>query len=467
MTEKSDRIENTCERRFRPYPDYRDSGVKWLGNIPGHWNVKRLRFVVEKRITKREVCDLDPETEVSFVPMEAIHELGGIDLDSTKPISMVVDGYTYFRNGDVVVAKITPCFENGKRALASGLCNGIAFGTTELHVLRPLFHVHAGFLLYLTLSDHFRRIGTASMYGAGGQKRISDAFIRNFCHPIPRFSEQCTIAVFLDRETEKIDELVERKEQLIELLQEKRTALITRAVTRGLDPDVPMKDSGIKWLGEIPRHWDVCQLRRVVSKFVDYRGKTPKKTSSGVPLVTARNIKNQTIDLSLSEEFIPNFLYPQWMVRGHPERGDVLITTEAPLGESAQVLDTGIALAQRIILLKSNATKVTNDYLKYHFAADSGRMELRSRATGSTVFGIKSSHLKASITTVPPLSEQKDISKAIDSGLANIDLLIAKIRQAIDLLNEFRAALISAAVTGKIDVQPTSTPAMPGNGKVR
>ena len=439
-------------RRHRRYPTYKPSGIEWLDEIPANWEAHRLRFIVETGITKREVTDLDPETEVSFVPMEAVREYGGIDL-STKPLADVVEGYTYFRNGDVIVAKITPCFENGKGALATGLCNDVGFGTTELHVLRASFRVDPRFLLYLTFSDHFRRIGTASMYGAGGQKRISDDFIRDFRHPVPGLPEQRAIVAFLDFETAKIDTLLTRKERLIELLQEKRTALITHAVTRGLDPNVPMKDSGVEWLGQIPAHWEVCRLRHVVSKFVDYRGKTPEKSVSGVPLITARNIKNQSIDFSLSEEFIPEELYPKWMVRGRPERGDVVITTEAPLGETAQVVDTGIALAQRVILLKVEATKITNDYLKYHFAADSGRMELRTRATGSTALGIKASHLRSSLIAVPSTCEQDEISRTVRSESEQVDVLIAKVREAIGRLREFRTALISAAVTGKIDVR--------------
>jgi type I restriction enzyme, S subunit len=127
--------------------------------------------------------------------------------------------------------------------------------------------------------------------------------------PIPLTSEQHAIVEFLDRETGKIDALVVKKERLIEVLQEKRTALITHDVTKGLDPDVPMKDSGVAWLGEIPAHWEMCHLRRVIEKFVDYRGKTPEKVLSGIPLITGKNIKNQMIDFSLSEEFISEDLY--------------------------------------------------------------------------------------------------------------------------------------------------------------
>src|SRR5437879_5625949 len=162
---------------------------------------------------------------------------------------------------------------------------------------------------------------------------------------LPTLQEQHNIATFLDYETARINALIAKKERLIELLQEKRAALISHAVTKGLDPTMPMKDSGVDWLGEIPAHWEVLQLRRVVDKFVDYRGATPTKVIGGVPLITARNIKNGAIDFTLSQEYISEKEYSERMVRGFPELGDVLVTTEAPLGEMAQIIDANVALA--------------------------------------------------------------------------------------------------------------------------
>ena len=130
--------------------------------------------------------------------MEAVGEYGGLDLALTKELSDVGDGYTYFSDGDVVVAKITPCFENGKGSLAGGLVNGIAFGTTELHVMRCRPELDKRFAFYLTLTDSFRRLGEAEMYGAGGQKRVPESFITNLKHPIPPLPEQRAIAAFLD-----------------------------------------------------------------------------------------------------------------------------------------------------------------------------------------------------------------------------------------------------------------------------
>lgn len=443
--------------RLKPYPAYKESGVEWLGRIPTHWDANRLKYAARLNPTPAAVRNLGESLEVSFLPMEAVGEYGGLDLTSVKPLAEVNSGYTYFGEKDVVVAKITPCFENGKGALAEGLANGVGFGTTELHVLRAEKAGDPRFLFYVSMSDAFRKLGEAEMYGAGGQKRVPESFIENLRHPLPPLAEQRTIAAFLDRDTAQIDALVAKKGRLIKLLQEKRSALITRAVTRGLNPDVPTKDSGVEWFGTIPRHWRISQLNRAVAKFVDYRGKTPEKVPFGVPLVTAKNIRNQMIDFSESQEYIREASYPFWMVRGLPERGDVVVTTEAPLGESAQIMEPSVALAQRIVLLKAQRNRVTNEYLKYHFVGNGGRYELQTRATGSTAVGIKASHLRASLVATPPITEQNQITEFLDRETTEVDAIVAKVRAAIDRLKELRIALISAVVTGKVDVRDDAT----------
>ena len=445
MNDATERIEEARPQRFRRYPEYKDSVVEWLGEIPEDWELFRLRFVIETSVTKKEVRELDLETKVSFVPMEAVGEYGGLDLDATKPLSEVVDGYTYFRNGDVIVAKITPCFENGKGALASRMSSGIGFGTTELHVLRPSGNLDARFLLYLTFSDHFRGIGTASMFGAGGQKRISDDFIRNFRHPLPGLSEQRAIAAFLDRETARIDGLVARKERLIELLQEKRTALITRAVTRGLDPNVPMKDSGVEWLGEIPAHWDTKKVKRLF-------GHTKRQ---GFPDLTVLSVYREygVIEKSSRDDNFnrtPEDLDNYQLVKP----GDLVINKmkawQGSLGVSSL---SGITSPDYVVY--SPGHEAIERFL-HHFL----RCKLLASVYLTMSNGIRPIQWRLEpgrfedlVVFLPPPVEQDQIAAFLDRETAKIDALISKIRQAIDHLKEFRTALISAAVTGKIDVR--------------
>ena len=172
-----------------PYPAYKAANVPWLDRIPEHWEMKRLRFAAQTNPLASEL-DCPPDTLVSFVPMEAVGEYGGLSLDTEKPLDEIGTGYTYCRDGDVVVAKITPCFENVKGALAGGLKNKIAFGTTELHVLRSRGSADPAFLFYLSISRAFRQSGEAHMYGAGGQKRVPEIFLKDLRAPLPPLDEQ-------------------------------------------------------------------------------------------------------------------------------------------------------------------------------------------------------------------------------------------------------------------------------------
>jgi type I restriction enzyme S subunit len=229
-------ISHAVTKGLDPSVPMKDSGVEWLGAIPAHWEVKRLRFIADLNPSYASaVHSLSQEAEVAFVPMEALSEYGGLDLTRTKALRDLATGYTCFADGDVLLAKITPCFENGKGALAMGLANGIGFGTTELHVLRPRPQLLGQFLAYLTYSRPFRGLGQVEMKGSAGQQRVPEDFVRNFPTPVPPLSEQSAIAAFLDRETAKIDALIAKVREVIERLKEYRTALISAAVTGKID----------------------------------------------------------------------------------------------------------------------------------------------------------------------------------------------------------------------------------------
>ena len=171
---------------FPRYPTYKPSGVEWLGEVPEHWETLRLRFAVTLNPSKQEAKELGEQELVSFLPMEAIGEDGTLRLENEREVAECLSGYTYFRDGDVCVAKITPCFENGKGAILRGLKGGIGFGTTELIVARPEKEkITSEFLDYLFRSQTFRRLGESEMDGAGGQKRVQDSFVRDFTAALP------------------------------------------------------------------------------------------------------------------------------------------------------------------------------------------------------------------------------------------------------------------------------------------
>lgn len=215
--------------------EMKDSGVEWLGEVPGHWTVKRLRFDTSTNPSSKELGLVLADQATTFLPMEAIGENGEIDRSRRRPFSELQSGYSYFKDGDVIIAKVTPCFENGKGAVVSKMENGFAFGTTELIVLRPSKNLLPEFLYLITRSYPVRNLGVQSMSGASGLKRVPDDFFRNLSWPIPSVSEQTTIIKYVEAQLARLDKLMEKTERSIELLKEKRSALITAAVTGKID----------------------------------------------------------------------------------------------------------------------------------------------------------------------------------------------------------------------------------------
>jgi type I restriction enzyme S subunit len=212
----------------------KDSKVSWLGEIPSHWVPKRMRFCMKTNPSKGEI-KLNDDELVSFIPMEAVGEFGGLNLDAEKELGEIGGGYTYFADNDVVVAKITPCFENGKGAIAHGLQNGMAFGTTELHVMRSDDTLLPDYLFHLTMSHPFRCIGESEMYGAGGQKRVPETFLKDFRIGLPPVNEQQDIIDYINKVNQKLDLQMSKATDVIGRLTEYRSALITNAVTGKID----------------------------------------------------------------------------------------------------------------------------------------------------------------------------------------------------------------------------------------
>ena len=326
-----------------------------------------------------------------------------------------------------------------------------AISSNFLSLLRPK-PIHDGrFLCYLFATLYASRINIKSIKQTTGIQNIDLESYLDEKALIPPLPIQKAIAAYLDKETTRIDALIAKKERQIELLQENRQAIITRAVTKGLDPNAKMKDSGVEWIGEIPEGWEVLPLRRVLKKVIDYRGRTPEKTDEGVQLVTSRNIKNGKIDYEVSKEFVSYQEYKRIMERGQPEMGDVLFTSEAPLGEVAQIDKIEVALAQRIILFRTNE-RMDNRYLCLYLSSYLAKGEITSKGSGSTAEGIRSDRLYSVNVIVPDRITQSEILNHCMDLMSNIDRTIKPIEKSISLLREYRSSLITAAVSGQIDV---------------
>lgn len=291
-----------------------------------------------------------------------------------------------------------------------------------------------------------------ALYRSNTQNNLNAEQVGNFDIPLPPLASQKAIAEYLDRETIQIDDLIIKQERLIELLAEKRQAIIAHAITKGLDPSAHTKPSGIPWLGDIPSHWTEKPMCHFMTGRVDYRGATPKKTDDGIFLVTAKNVRKGYIDYAASTEYVGVDDYDNVMSRGRPALGDILMTMEAPLGNFALVDDPGVALAQRVIKFRPKAELIP-EFSVYAMNSPYFQAQLEERATGSTALGLKASKLIELRLVAPSIAEQQRIVDYLDSGTGRIDALARRSETVVKLLSERRSALISAAVTGQINVQ--------------
>ena len=441
---------------FPRYPKYKDSGVEWLGAVPAHWELVPLKQVISRIESGTSVNAIDTpagDGELGVLKTSCVYH-GHFDADENKAV--IPDEYDRVAcpvtAGTLVVSRMnTPDLV--------GAAGVVHVSHENLFLPDRLWQVHfdgadPNFVHHWTHTPAYRaQVEMACAGTSSSMQNLGQDQFRSFVIPRPSFGEQTAIATFLDRETAKIDALVAEQEKLIALLQEKRQAVISHAVTKGLDPNVPMKDSGVEWLGEVPTHWAVGGLTRFIGPVVDYRGRTPTKVDEGIFLVTARNIRDGRIDYEASEEFVDPDSAASLLARGKPEIDDLLFTMEAPLGQVALIDRTDIALAQRVVKFRGVPSLMRNSYLLYWLMSTGCQSRLETLATGSTALGIKASKLGMIECLAPPLDEQDSIVALIKHETAKLDTLTAEARSAITLLQERRTALISAAVTGQIDVR--------------
>ena len=450
MTEVIDRIQMARPRRFRRYPAYKDSGVEWLGEIPAHWKVERLKYLAT--LNDEALAEsTDPNFGMAYVDIGSVDAAAGI----TETEAIVFEkapsrARRLVRNGDVIVSTVRT-YLRAIAAIEAPEPNVIV--STGFAVIRPR-QLQSSFASYALRAPHFVERVVANSVGVS-YPAINAGNLA--CFPIAYTSvdEQRAIATVLDRETARIDGLVERKERLIELLQEKRTALITRAVTRGLDPNVPMKDSGVEWLGGIPAHWEVKKLGYVTNIG---NGSTPNRNEERYwvdgshPWLTSAKINEGVI--ATADQFVTDVAFRECHLPS-VTAGSVLvaITGEGQTRGRAALLSIDSTISQHLAYITPSCREINAGFLVRLFEARYEWLREESSGSGSTRAALTCEFLRSARLAFPPRGEQRAITAFLDRDTAKIDALIAKVRQAMDHLKEFRTAFISAAVTGKIDVR--------------
>ena len=454
VTVATERMEKARPRPFRRFPEYKDSGIEWLGEVPEHWVTWKATHGFRRIGSGTTPKSDDPEYyggDISWVTTSELRET--VIVDTIKRVTTTATReYPTLR----IYPKGTLLFAmSGATIGRLGILGTPATVNQACAAFAEPLHLATSFVYYWL---QMRKPILTVLSAGGGQPNLSQDDLRQLRIPAPPLDEQRTIAVFLDRETAKIDGLVARKERLIDLLQEKRAALITRAVTRGLDPDVPMKDSGVEWLGEIPAHWEVRPLKSIsdLQTGLTLGKRYESEAMTTRPYLRVANVQDGYLALDdIAEVEVP----ARDVRRFELQAGDVLMTEGGDFDKLGRGHVWKEELAKclhqnHIFAVRPRRDALTSHFLALVMSSAYGRAYFTATSKQSTnLASTNSTKLRNLPFPLPGLDDQVEITRWTDRETAKIDALIAKVHQAIDHLKEFRTALISAAVTGKIDVR--------------
>lgn len=427
---------------FPRYPKYKESGIEWVGVVPSHWRVEPLFGSVRE-------CD-EPnvgmkESNLLSLSYGRIVRKDMLSNDGLLPESF--ETYQIVRPGDIVL-RLTD-LQNDKRSLRSALVTELGIITSAYLAVRPT-EADSRFLSYLLRAYDVTKV----FYSMGGGLRQAMKFddLKRLPVLLPSQGEQTGIADFLDCETAKIDALVAEQQRLIELLKEKRQAVISHAVTKGLNPDAPMKPSGIEWLGDVPAHWEVGSLRRISKRLVVgiAEAATHAYADVGIPILRSTNIRPGKI--------IGDILFIDPAFAGDRgtkqiQAGDLVTVRTGNAGVTA-VIPKNLDGCQCFTMLITTLHKTYSaDFYCYWMNSVQAQSYFSLEGWGTAQVNISVPILKDLPIPIPPHFEQGRIVDYLDSQLSRLDELSIEAERAIELLQERRTALISSAVTGQIDVR--------------
>ncbi|GAB7014736.1 restriction endonuclease subunit S [Methanogenium cariaci] len=414
-------------QELKPYSSYKDSGVEWLGDVPEHWVVVSLRYLVVIRSGEAPPADKDVIGHYPVFGANGI--IGRCSRFNSKEQHVVVG-----RVGTAGAVNVTP---------------REAWITDNVLIIDPLSKSILPAFLPLLLNV----VDLASLTNQNAQPLITGGNIKSRKAIVPPLPEQTAIVRFLDYADNRIRRSIHAKQKLIKLLEEEKQAVIHQAVTRGLDPDVRLKPSGVEWLGDVPEHWDVVTLRRVISRAVDGPHHSPNYLDKGIPFLSARNIRVDHWKLD-DAKFISEQDYADFSKRVVPEIGDVLYTKGGTTGVARVVdLEFRFQVWVHVAVLKIIQSKIIPEFLATVLNSPLCYEQAQLFTRGATNQDLGLNRMKNIVFTLPPLTEQQTIMTHINKMMHSILSEIERAYREIALLREYRTRLIADVVTGKLDVR--------------
>jgi len=422
--------------------------VEWLGQVPEHWEINQgRRLFLQEREPSREGDDqLSATQKYGVVPQKLFMEM------EDQKVTLALGGTDNFKHvekGDFVISLRS--FQGGIEHSNYEGCVSPAYT-----VLRPSLPICSQFWAYLLKSKSYIEALQTMTDGIRDGKNISYQQFGQIRLPVAAIAEQIFIADFLDVETAKIDGLITEQKRLIDLLKEKRQAVISHAVTKGLNPDAAMKDSGIEWLGQVPEHWEVIAMKRDLDFITSgSRGWAENYSDEGELFIRITNLTRGSIQLDLSD--IQRVAVPAGAEgsRTKVQAGDILFSITAYLGSVAVVPENleSAYVSQHVALARLKQNLLIPEWVGFVALSNVGKTWFETQSYGGTKIQLSLDDVKDLPITVPPIAEQQAIVFRLKTELEKHAALIAEALKAISLLQERRSALISAAVTGQIDVR--------------
>lgn len=436
------------------YESYKNSGVQWLGEIPSHWEVKRMKFLLSEKLKygANESAESEDKDQPRYIRITDINDSGTLREDTFKSLEIEKAQEYLLNDLDILLAR-----------------SGATVGKSYLHKKDKVnVACYAGYLirarfnkenydpqfinLFLQSKAYWSWIESVNIQAT--IQNVSAEKYNDLALSIPSLAEQKIIADFLDKRLAQVDALIAKQETLLEKLAEQRVALISHAVTKGLNPDVEMKESGVEWLGQVPSHWIDTKFKYYVYfqegpgiLAVDFR-------TEGVPLIRISGLKDNTVTLNGCNFLDENKVKETW---NHFKltKKDMIISASASLSEACEVTDEAIGAIPYtgLIKVRPQQESLLKSYLKIFLSSRFFYEQVSILQTGATIQHYGPAHLRQISILVPPIEEQAKVVEHVEKAVSEINALTSKVVKTLETLREYRSTLITQVVTGKIDVR--------------
>lgn len=450
---------------LKPYPAYKDSGVEWFGNVPVHWSISQMKSGIES--LQNGVWGDEPTGGADDVPCARVADFDRARLIVAEPLPTIRSipraqrAYKNVRPGDLLLEKSGGGEQTTVGAMVQYVGDSEVVCSNFVAAVKCKDDISARWLCYVNSHLYALGVNTRSIKQTTGIQNLDSNQYSSEPVAFPTYGEQQAIATHLDRETTRIDALITKKTRFIELLREKRQALITHAVTKGLDPNVKMKNSGVEWLGEVPEHWGVVRFRDLCASISTGPFGTAlgndDYVSGGIPVINPSHIIEDELvadtEISVSQATAERLKF--WRLND----GDLVAARRGELGRAAVVTQKsdGWICGTGSLRVRPNTVKADVKYLHLVLQSRYAREWLNQSSVGATMANLNEGILGNLPVACPKsVSEQSELVSQTIAMILRVETLSTKTERSIELLKERRSALITAAVTGQIDLRETA-----------